>query len=122
MKKITLSGLFILIWGATSCFGVPWWNTAVAGILAAWFFRLSPAAGFAAGMAAGSLLWWGAAMAEHIPNGGILATRVGVMLKGLKAWHLLTLTGFLGGLLAGMGGVVGGHLQGIFKKKSPFSE
>lgn len=122
MKKVTLPGLFILIWGATSYFGIPWWNTAVGGVLAAWLFRLSPAAGFATGMVAGSLLWWVAALAEHMPNGGLLATRVGDMLKGLKAWHLLALTGFLGGLLAGMGGVVGGHLHGIFRKKSKFSK
>jgi hypothetical protein len=117
MLKILLSGFFVLLVGASAWFGLPWWFTALAGGLASMLFRLSPLAGFLSGFAAGSLLWWGAAMLEHVPNAGMLATRVGGMLKGLKTWHLLALTGFLGGLLGGLGGLVGGHARILFQKK-----
>ncbi len=122
MKKIAFSGLFILFWGAASYLGLPWWNTALAGLLAAWLFRLSPRSGFTIGFVAGSLLWLSAALVEHIPNGGILAARVGALFKGLKPWQLLAFTGFLGGLLGAAGGLLGGQLRDIFKKQSNFSK
>lgn len=117
MRKLTLSGLFILLWGALSWAGLPWWNTAIAGFLAAYLFRLRPGAAFGIGFSAGALLWWGSAMLENAPNGGMLAARVGAMLKGLQSWHLLTITALLGGLLAGLGSLLGSQVRDIFQKK-----
>jgi hypothetical protein len=109
MKNAGLTGLFILLAGVAAWLGyASWWSTALAGALAGiWVPQASARMGWSAGFAAGFGVWWGAAMLSHVPNAGMLTAKVGQIFQGLQSWHLLTLTGLIGGLLGGLGVLCG---------------
>lgn len=109
MKNFLFCFLAVLALGLLCRWGLPWWAIVPIGAVAGWAVRPGAGAGFGAGFMAGFLLWFGLALALHIANGGLLATRVGQLMQGLSGGVMLLVTGLLGGLLAGFG-VLTGHL------------
>lgn len=107
IKKLLTSAGIIIAGGATAFLGMPWWIVAVAGALAGYIFPVPAGRSFGVGFAAGFLLWWSSAMFFNATNAGMLAGKMGALFEGLQAWQVLSATGFLGGLLAGMGCLTG---------------
>ena len=118
MSLKNLAGLpaTVIIVGCLSFLGLPWWMTAVGGALAGILFPLSAGTAFSTGFAAGFSLWYSVAAFFNFANNSVLATKMGEVFGGLKDWHLLTGTGALGGLLAGLGVLVGVYLKAIVKR------
>ncbi len=119
MKNKLYLTLFILILGSTSFFGLPWWCITVIAMLGAIIFPQSAAATFATATAAGILLWTTVALFWNIPNGGMLATKVGQIFQGLSSAQLIMATGFIGGLLSGLGAMTGHSLHALFVSNKP---
>ena len=119
MKNALYTTLFILILGSLGHLGLPWWTLAPIAALAAWLFPLAPAAAFGTAFAAGALLWYLNAALADASNQGVLSTRVGLLFQGLKGWHLLTATGLLGGILAGLGALSGRFARDVFVARQP---
>lgn len=126
MRNFGLTTLLIFVGGLLCWWGLPWWTIVLWAGLAGLLSASSVAGVGAAGFAAGSLLWYGAAMAQHLLNAGRFADTMGQVFSGLSAWQLLAATGLLGGLLAGLGAMTGRALAEIFvtpqRKRSPYAK
>jgi hypothetical protein len=114
MKENSFLFIAILVLGATSFLGAPWWIIAPLSAIAAFFLGQTASGAYAIAFTAGTLLWYGAAMLSNVPNAGLLASKVGQVFQGLKGWQLLTITGMLGGLLAGFGALTGIYFRALF--------
>ena len=119
MKNALYIALFVLVLGNLSHFGLPWWALVPVAALAAWLFPLSAGKTFTAAFASGLLLWYLNAFLQDSANGGALSAKVGQLFQGLKGWHLLSLTGLLGGLLAGLGALTGRFAHDVFVSRRP---
>ncbi len=104
--------------GSLSFFGLPFWVTAVGGAVAALLFPIGPGKAFSVGFAAGFSLWYSVAAFFNFANNSVLADKMGALFGGLKSWHLLTGTGALGGLMAGLGALTGAYLLALIRKRA----
>ncbi|MCC6282675.1 MAG: hypothetical protein IT262_18875 [Saprospiraceae bacterium] len=114
MKNALFATIFILIFGCLCFVGLPWWSLTPIAALAIFMFPLSGGKSFSTGFFAGSMLWLIAAMLLNIRNAGMLSAKVGQLFMGMQSWHLLALTAFLGGLLAGFGALTGAYARLMF--------
>jgi hypothetical protein len=119
MKNTLYLSLFILVLGSTSLLGLPWWCITLIAMIGAFLFQLGAAATFGVATAAGTLLWTTVALFWTLPNGGLLATKVGQIFQGLSGAQLVMLTGLIGGLLSGLGAMTGYSLRALFVDKKP---
>lgn len=103
MRNFLIPFAFILALGGLSYWGLPWWTIVPVGILAGWWLKPKPGAGFLAGF----LLWGATAFLLNYGNGGILSARVGQLFQGLGGWALVLVTGLIGGLLASLSVLTG---------------
>ncbi|MCC7244388.1 MAG: hypothetical protein IT269_01805 [Saprospiraceae bacterium] len=112
MKQATFFTLAIWIGGAACWLGLPWWSIAIVAAIAAMLFTEGGVAVmFGKGFLAGSTLWYFAALWQDVKNASLLSAKIGELFMGLKTAHLLMATGFMGGLLAGLGAVAGFYLK-----------
>ncbi len=111
MKNVFLVTVFILVFGCLGFLGLPWWTLAFIAAAAVFLFPLSGGQAFATGFATGTLLWLTLAILQNAGNGGLLSGRIGQLFMGLTGFQLLMITGFLGGLLAGLGAMTGAYLR-----------
>lgn len=118
LKGMSLQAILILVLGFLAHQFLPWWITAVVCGLVAIFLKVNSAASFAAGFAAGTLLWSGYAGILNNLNAGSLADQVGQIFQGLKGMTLVYLTGLMGGVLGGLGSLIGSLARGIFSKNN----
>lgn len=103
----------ILILSLIASFVLPWWIVAIIAFLAAFWIARGAGHAFVSAFAAIFIVWVVQALFKSVPNSNILATRVAHMLPLGGNWFLLVLiTGFIGGLVAGMAGLTGA----LFKK------
>ncbi len=116
MKNLIGLPAVIMAIGSLSFVGLPFWMTAIGGVVAALLFPIGSGKAFSVGFAAGFLLWYGVAAFFNFANNSILADKMGAVFGGLKGWHLLTGTGALGGLMAGLGALTGSYLLALIRK------
>jgi hypothetical protein len=114
MKNISQFGLFIIILGAFSWFGLPWWFIAVVSFFGATIFHSTPMKDFGVAYAAGTMLWGGIATWQNYQNGNHFAPKIGEIFQGLTILQLTMATSVIGGLLAGMGALSGGYFRELF--------
>jgi hypothetical protein len=118
LRSAGLTGLLILLAALAAWLGwTSWLATALAGALGGIWANHTPRMGWSTGFSAGFTTWWGAAMLSNVPNGGMLAGKVGQVLQGLEGWHLLTLTGLIGGLLGGLGVLTGVYGKALLARR-----
>ncbi len=118
MKNILFAGLSIFLLGNLCHFGLPWWGLAPIAALIGWFVTRNGWVAFLSGFLGGFLLWYAAGWFADNANESMLATKVGHLFMGLQAWKLLLVTGFLGGLLAGMSALTGTLAKSLLVKPS----
>jgi hypothetical protein len=116
MKNIILISAIIIIVGALSFFNLPFWMTAVGGVLGGFFFPISSGKAYAVGFAAGFLLWWGSAFFFNFANAGMLADKMGELIGHLNSAYMLLITGTMGGVLAGFGTLTGVLGKGLVSR------
>lgn len=119
MKNVFLISVFILVFGCLGFVGLPWWALSLIAAVAAFLFPLSGAKAFATGFSTGTLLWLSLAILQNAGNGGLLSGRIGKLFLDMTGFQLLTLTGVLGGLLAGLGALTGAYLHTLINPPKP---
>lgn len=119
MRNALYTVFFILVAGNISHFGLPWWAIVPIAALASWMFPLTAGKSFGAAFVGGLLLWHVNAFLLDTANAGMLSAKVGLLFQGLKGWHLMSVAGLLGGILAGMGALTGYFARSAFVSKKP---
>lgn len=119
MKNALFIALSILIGGSLSHFGLPWWIIVPVAAAAGWLFPLSAGKSLGISFLSGALLWYVNAFILDDANAGILSAKIGLLFQGLKSWQLLLVTGFLGGILAGLGALTGRFARDVFVGSKP---
>lgn len=86
---------------------LPFWAMAPAAAIAALYFRQgSGFSQFGTGFIAGLILWSATAGFIDSSNLGLLSGKIASIFQ-VGGWHLILLTGFIGGLLGGLGALSG---------------
>jgi len=94
---------------------LPWWCIAPVAFVVSYLFRLKWYSAFLSGFLALFLLWGGMAFLIDRANEQILSNRISMLiLKSSKPLVIVAITGVIGGLVAGLGGLAGSFL---IKKK-----
>lgn len=100
-----ISGLFL-----------PWWGIAVTSLLVAVLVHQKGGKAFLAGFLGVFLLWAGLAWWIDMKNNGVLSAKIASVLPlGGNAILLIIVTGFIGGLVAGMAAMSGSFLRSSVK-------
>ena len=96
-----ISGLFL-----------PWWCMAITSLLVAVLVHQKAGKAFLAGLLGVFLLWAGLAWWIDMKNNGVLSEKIASVLPlGGNAVLLILVTGFIGGLVAGMAAMSGSFLR-----------
>ncbi len=96
-----ISGLFL-----------PWWGIAVTSLLVAILVHQKAGKAFLAGLLGVFLLWGALAFWIDSKNDGVLSKKIASILPlGGNAILLILVTGFIGGLVAGMAAMSGSFLR-----------
>ena len=96
-----ISGLFL-----------PWWGMAITSLLVAVLVHQKAGKAFLAGLLGVFLLWAGLAWWIDMKNNGVLSMKIASVLPlGGNAGLLILVTGFIGGLVAGMAAMSGSFLR-----------
>ncbi len=96
-----ISGLFL-----------PWWGMAITSLLVAVLVHQKAGKAFFAGFLGVFLLWAGLAWWIDMKNNGILSKKIASILPlGGNVILLILVTGFVGGLVAGMAAMSGSFLR-----------
>lgn len=111
--KFWFSVLLIALLSFAACLYLPWWVIAIAGFLVALIIPLRPGRSFLAGFIALFLLWAGMSFFISSANDHLLAHKLSVLfIKADNPVLLILLTGFIGGLVAGLGSLTGSFVTG----------
>ncbi|WP_121201260.1 hypothetical protein [Mucilaginibacter gracilis] len=103
----------ILILSLVVSFVLPWWVVAIISFLSALVIAKTLSHAFWSAFLAIFIVWVVLALFKSVPNNHILATRVAHLLPLGGQWIvLLLITGFIGGLVAGLSALSGA----LFKK------
>ncbi|MBL7790967.1 MAG: hypothetical protein JNK77_01490 [Saprospiraceae bacterium] len=86
---------------------LPWWGIALAGAIAGAIGTRNLLSAFLAGLLGAALLWGGYAAYLNDLNQGLLAEKMGILLKGVGANGMLILTAIVGGIYGGLGALLG---------------
>jgi hypothetical protein len=91
---------------------LPWWSVAIAGFVIAVLVRQRSWYSFFSGFLGVFLIWLAISAWVSYKNDGVLASRMASVLPaGGSTLLLMLLTGFIGGLIGGMGALTGSYLR-----------
>lgn len=112
LVAIILTALLAFISGLL----LPWWGIAITSLIVAVLVHQKPGKAFLSGYLGLFLLWGGLALWVDIRNNGVLSHKIASVLPlGGNTTYLLLLTGFIGGLIAGMAAMSGSFLRASSK-------
>ncbi len=90
---------------------LPWWTIAPVAFIVSYLFKLKWYQAFLAGFLGLFILWAGMSFFIDHSNEHILSDKVSVLFfKSVKPMALIIMTGVIGGLVAGFGGLAGSFL------------
>ena len=99
----------------------PWWSVVIIAFILGFSFKIKGWAAFLAGFAAMTALWAGFAIFMDVQNGAILSQKVANLFQLPQSNYLIYITGFIGGLLGGMGSLTGQLFRdALFQEKSRY--
>ncbi|GAA4280125.1 hypothetical protein [Gaetbulibacter aestuarii] len=97
----------------------PWWSVMLAGFLSGLFMPLKKAAVFFIPFLAIALLWMIQAFIISSANDFTLAKKIAVLFPlGGNPYLLILVTGIVGGLAAGVAGILGKQCHAVFISKT----
>ncbi len=110
--KFWISVLLIAVLSFAACLFLPWWVIGIIGFLVAIVIPLKPLLAFLAAFIALFLLWAGLSYFISAANEHILAHKISMLfIKMDNPFLLIMLTGFIGGLVAGLGSLTGSFVR-----------
>jgi len=81
----------------------PWWSVSIVAFAVSFFIKQRPVVAFFCGFTSILVLWIGLSFWMSLNNDHILAQKLSLLVfKKDKPWLIFLLTGFLGGLVAGV--------------------
>jgi hypothetical protein len=111
--RFILATLLTLTLSYISGLFLPWWSIAPVAFLVALLIRQAAGISFLSGFLGVFLLWSVLAFWIDSRNDGILSARIANVLPlGGSGVLLILVTGFVGGLVAGMAALCGGYVHG----------
>lgn len=119
MKNFIQAAFFTIVLGGVAQLFFPWWTVAIVAALVAFVVNSHPAAAYAGGFFAISVLWVGYAALIDFQTQAILTPTIVELLHLPSTSHLFALTSFIGGTTGGMGAVTGNLFRKIFVKERP---
>ena len=115
MTKFLMPVFFLI----TSYFLLPYLPWYAIGILALILAALGSGGfvkTFGIYFAMGFAVWYGTAMMNDTKSGAILSSRIAVLFGNIPKLIILLVTGLIGGITAGLGGMLGNSIRGILAK------
>jgi hypothetical protein len=93
---------------------LPWWIIAVVAFAVCWLMKVSPGKAYAGSFGAVFSLWLGCAMVQDkLFFDTPMSDALGGVIGGIPGGYTYTITAFVGALVAGMAGMVGGQLYKV---------
>ena len=114
MKKILQSLGLIALFSAILQLFFPWWIVVIVAAVISFWADYTPTKAFAIAFAAVSALWLTYALFIDMSTVSILTSKIAAIFTVSNA-TLFTLTSFIGGFEAGLGGTTGSLFRQIFK-------
>lgn len=119
--KLGLSFLLNAALGFVLTLFFPWWSVVIVSFIIGMTMDVKGWQAFLGGFAGMMALWIGYATYMDVQNGAILSQKVADLFKLGSSNNLIYLTGFIGGLLGGMGALTGCFFRSIiFPDKSRY--
>ena len=110
--KFFISIILIALVSFAACLYLPWWTIAIVAFLIAVVINQKPFPSFLAGFIAVFILWTILAAVISSANEHALAQKFSMLiLKSNKSNLLILLTGFIGGLVAGLAALTGSFMR-----------
>ncbi len=118
MNKNITSFIVTLVMAALLSLVLPWWSVMLAALISALLIPLKKAAVFFIPFLAILLFWGVYSYVLSSANDFILAKKISQLLQlGGNTYLLILLTGILGGLAAGISGLLGSQIIAFLKNK-----
>ncbi len=115
MKFLTATFLTALLAFISGLF-FPWWGMTITSLLVAVLIHQKAGKAFLAGLLGVFLLWAGLAWWIDMKNNGVLSAKIASVLPlGGNSLVLIIVTGFIGGLVAGLAAMSGSFLRSSAK-------
>lgn len=111
LKSLGFEALIGLILGFVAGYFIGWWTLPIVSGICSFVFKTPVGRAFAAGTAAGILLWSGYAGWLNSLNASMLSNRLAETFTTGNGSNLLYATGLVGGLLGGFGAMTGSLLR-----------
>ncbi len=118
MNKNITSFMATLVLAALLSLVLPWWSVMIAALISSFLIPLKKAAVFFVPFLAIFLFWGVYAFVLSSANDFTLAKKVSELLQiGGNPYALILLTGVLGGLAAGISGILGNQVATLIQEK-----
>lgn len=92
---------------------LPWWSVAILAFVIGFSLKVDGWQAFLAGFAGMMGLWMTYAIFMDYQNGAILSTKVAELFQLPQSNYLIYITGFIGGLIGGMGALTGRYFRDV---------
>ena len=113
--KFLISVLLTALLSFAACLFLPWWVIAVTGFVVAFAIPQKAGIAFLAGFIALFFLWAGLSFWMSAANNHLLAHKISLLfIKVDNPILLIAITGLIGGLVAGFGGLTGRFSRKLF--------
>ncbi|MDO5978766.1 hypothetical protein [Flavivirga spongiicola] len=117
MKRNILHFIATIVFALILSMFLPWWSVMVAAFITSLFFSLKRSAVFFIPFLAIALLWIVHSFWLSNTNNFILANKIAILLPlNGNPYLLISLTGFIGGLAAGVAAIFGKQCSVLVKK------
>ncbi len=115
LAGLGIGGALVAILGGIAQLFLPWWIIAVVAAIIGFFLGERPGKSYVYGFSGALILWSAYAYWLSAANAGILTGKMATLLGGiLTGAQLIFFTGFIGGLVGGMGAMTGALLKEVF--------
>lgn len=118
MTKNSKNFIVTIVLTVLLSFFLPWWSVMVAALITGWFMPLKRVAVFFIPFLAILLFWAVYSYILGSANDFILAKKIAQLIGiGSNPYLLIVVTGTIGGLAAGIAGILGRQIAGLGKSK-----
>lgn len=115
MSKYILPVLFFIL-SYLSIPYLPWYGIGILALIASTISSVSSLKTVGTYFIMGFILWYGMAMMNDMKAGSILSSKIAVLFGNIPKQAILIVTGLMGGISSGLGGLLGNSIHSLFSK------